>query len=370
LEHQGLDHALCHNAEPRQRHVNEPAVSPRTGCSGVLALRHRVSTQAMIVARWHIDNRSPRAYTESGCGNQRPRDFRRDSPVIVDVHTHFLRSQTDVGPQVISDMQRCDIDPAVWSFTAEDHLRATSKADHAVVFGLSAAKTGWRVPNDAVAAHVEMAPDRLIFFASVDPGQDGFMEELERCHQELRCRGVKLGPIYQGVHPLDKRYYEIYGYCERNSLPVVTHMAATFSSGVPLDYARPAHMDQVAIDFPDLKIVLAHMGHPWEAETVASIRKQANLFADISALYYRPWQFYNAMQLAVEYGAHGKLLFGSDFPATTTADSIAGVRRVNGIVERSGLPSIPGDLIEEIIHRDSLDLLGIPKPEGRTVVAQ
>jgi predicted TIM-barrel fold metal-dependent hydrolase len=129
-------------------------------------------------------------------------------------------------------------------------------------------------------------------------------------------------------------------------------MAATFSSGVPLDYARPCHMDKAACDFPKLKFILAHLGHPWEAETIAVIRRNENVYADISALYYRPWQFYNSMRLAVEYGCCHKLLFGSDYPATTTKNSIDGLRNINSIIKDSGLPPIPEDVTEAIINRD------------------
>lgn len=279
--------------------------------------------------------------------------------MIVDVHTHFLQIDSDWGPQVFADLERCRMDPAAWRFTAEDHLQASAAADVAVVFGLRAARTGWNIPNEAVAAHVRRAPERLIFFASIDPADPGFREELERCHQELGAQGVKLGPVYQGVHPLDPRYYEIYRYCARHGLPILTHMATTFSSGVPLEYARPLHMDQVATDFPDLRIVLAHLGHPWEGETIAAIRKQPHLFADISALYYRPWQFYNSLRLLAEYRADDKVLFGSDFPATTTAGSLSGLRNVNTVLGSSGLPPIPPEVIEGIIHRNTLELLRI-----------
>jgi len=284
--------------------------------------------------------------------------------MVVDIHTHFMNLRTDCTAQVSEDLRRCNIDPALWEFTPEDHLRATEAADVAVVFGLRATRTGWCVPNDSVARHVRRAPERLIFFAAIDPGEDGFMVELERCHQELGAAGVKLGPIYQGVHPLGEQCREVYAYCQRHGLPILAHMAATFSSGVPLDYARPLYTDQVACEYRDLRIVLAHMGHPWESETIAAVRKQPHLYADISALYYRPWQFYNAMRLAAEYGVGANLLFGSDFPATTTADSIRGVRNVNTVLGESGLPPVPETLMDEIIHRDSLSLLGLSAPSA------
>lgn len=282
--------------------------------------------------------------------------------MIVDIHTHFFDRKAHWGPQVTADCERCGINPDNWTFSPHDHLRETAVADYAVVFGLRGAKTGWKIPNKIVAEHVAKAPERLIFFTSIDPAEPTFMEELEYTHQDLRACGVKISPIYQGVHPHDRRYYQIFEYCQKNGLPVLTHMATTFSSGVPLDWARPAHIDQVAIDFPDLKIIMAHLGHPWEGEAIAAIRKQENLYADLSALYYRPWQFYNSLRLAVEYGATGKILFGSDYPATTTQGSIDGLRSVNNVLGHSGLPVIPEDIIEAIINRNSLQLLQIPLP--------
>jgi predicted TIM-barrel fold metal-dependent hydrolase len=279
--------------------------------------------------------------------------------VLIDLHTHFYDADRHLGPQVVADMRRCHIDPACWRFSAEDHLRATREADYIVVFGLAGAKVGFNIPNDAVAEHVARDPRRMIFFGSPDPAQPNYMDELVHCHQDLKCQGVKLGPIYQGVHPHDPRYYEIYAYCQRHGLPIMIHMATTFSSGVPLEWARPALMDKVAIDFPDLKIVMAHLGHPWEGECIAAIRHQPNLFADISALYYRPWQFYNSMRLLSEYRADDKVFFGSDYPATTTAGTIDGLRNINKILGTSGLPPVPAEVIEGILGRDSLSILGI-----------
>jgi predicted TIM-barrel fold metal-dependent hydrolase len=112
-------------------------------------------------------------------------------------------------------------------------------------------------------------------------------------------------------------------------------------------------------------MVLAHLGHPWEGETIAVIRRHPHVFADLSALYYRPWQFYNSMRLLVEYRAEAKVLFGSDYPFTTTGSSLAGVRGVSTIVAQSGLPPVPAEAIEGIIHRDVLGLLGLQHPARR-----
>lgn len=282
--------------------------------------------------------------------------------MIVDIHTHVFDANQHFGAHLQADLQRCHIEPASWGDVVPRHLETTKEADVAIVFGLQAQATGWLIPNDWVAAHVAKAPERLLFFAAIDPGGEDYMDELERCHLQLGAVGVKLAPLYQGVHPRDERYYDIYRYCQRHGLPILFHVGTSFVSGVPLEYSRPIHYDTIALDFPDLHMVLAHLGHPWEAETIAVIRRNANVYSDISALHYRPWQFYNAMRLAVEYGVTHKLLFGSDFPFTTTAASIAGMRQLNDIPMAAGLPTIPADAIEELIHRDSLALLGLANP--------
>ena len=126
-----------------------------------------------------------------------------------------------------------------------------------------------------------------------------------------------------------------------------------------LDWAHPRHMDRVATAFPDLKIVMAHMGHPWQVDCIVVIRKHPNVYADVSALFYRPWSQYNALRLATEWGVMHKLLFGSDYQVATAEETIEGLRRVNDILEGTKLPRVPVDEIEAIIHRDSLALLGL-----------
>lgn len=282
--------------------------------------------------------------------------------MIIDIHTHVFRPQLDFGPKLLADLNRCGVEPAVWGDVQERHLETTKAADVAIVFGLQAVETGWNIPNGFVAEHVARAADRLLFFASIDPVQPDYMEELERCHQDLGAVGVKLAPLYQNVHPTDPRCYNIYRYCVKHGLPILFHSGTSFISGTYLDYSRPVHFDAVAVNFPDLRMVLAHLGHPWEGETIAVIRRHANVYADLSALCYRPWQFYNSMRLLVEYRAQEKVLFGSDFPFTTTADSLSGVRNLNEVLGNSGLPPVPRDVIENIIHRDTLNLLGLTHP--------
>ena len=95
----------------------------------------------------------------------------------------------------------------------------------------------------------------------------------------------------------------------------------------------------------------------------AATTNEVNLpvFADVSALHYRPWQLYHSLMLAQEYGVWHKLLFGTDFPFTTVDASIAGIRGLNDMLDGTKLPRLDTTQIEAMIHRDSLKLLGLEK---------
>jgi predicted TIM-barrel fold metal-dependent hydrolase len=83
------------------------------------------------------------------------------------------------------------------------------------------------------------------------------------------------------------------------------------------------------------------------------------VYADVSALHYRPFQLWHSLRLAQDYGVWSKLLFGSDHPFTTVNDSIDGLRAIGAVPGIPGLPPLAADEIEKLIHRPSLDLLGL-----------
>ena len=231
--------------------------------------------------------------------------------------------------------------------------------ERVVVFGLKARRTGYWVPDEYVAEMVSRAPDKLVGFASCDPTQPDCMEELRSGIEILGLKGLKIGPIYAGCDPRAPSCVPIYDYCQDRGLPIVFHTGTTFNSQAPLAFGRPWLWDEVAMRHPDLRIVLAHLGHPFAGECIAVIRKHPHVFADIAALYYRPWQFYNTMMLAQEYGVMHKLLFGTDYPFARSDESLDGVRGVNRVIADSGLPRVSAEAVEEILARDALGLLGV-----------
>lgn len=280
--------------------------------------------------------------------------------MIIDVHSHAwaypAHFSEDFRSQAIRARAGREIDLTV---RYEDYKRKATEDVRTVVFGGKAKLSGLWIDDRFVADYVSAHPDELIGFMSLDPTQKNWEEEMRFGREELKMWGIKLLPMYAGFCPDDPTLDPLWAYADEHRLPVLLHTGTTFIAQAPLECTLPRHLDSVAIRFPNLKIVMAHLGHPYEGECIATIRKHANLYADISALHYRPFQLYQSLMLVQEYGVWEKILFGTDFPFTNVDDSIDGLRALNQMVLGTALPKLDGDQIEGMIYRESLGLLGL-----------
>ena len=277
---------------------------------------------------------------------------------IVDCHTHVGLAGEHVGGEILDDIVRC-WGRAFWHVPLEEHWAAAQQADRSIVLAFDAPDIGVEVPNDYVAAYVGQHPEKLLGFASVDPKRHRAPYVLEDAVKRLGLRGLKIAPIYQRFDPWSTECYALLEAANALKIPVLWHQGTTFVRDAPLIHARPVLLDEIARRFPELRMWVAHLGHPWYEELAATIRKHPHFYADMSALHPRPLQFYLAMMSMVEYGLADKILFGTDYPFTSVAASIAGLRGVNRIVEGTAMPHVPEEVIEAIIHRDTLGLLGL-----------
>lgn len=279
--------------------------------------------------------------------------------MIVDCHTHVGEPE-HLSHQFVADARMASGNPKQeLAVRLADHWEAMKSVDKAVVLGFRAHHVGYVIPNEYVAGYVKAHPEKLIGFCSIDPNDTDAVEQLDYCVKTLGLRGLKLGPIYQNMHPHDARFQALFARAAQLEMPILIHQGTTFCSNVSLEYADPVLLQEVALKHPNLKMVIAHMGHPWIGETLVLIRKHPSLYTDISALYYRPWQFYNALILAQEYGVTHKLLFGSDYPVTTPASTQEALAKVNQFTEGTSLPRVDLKMIDDLIHRDTTKLLGL-----------
>ena len=277
--------------------------------------------------------------------------------MIVDAHTH-VGSREHFSPRFVAEMVRA------WgemNWPEDDlaaHRKAMEQVDRAIVVAMDAPAVGMVVPDRYVSEYVASRPGKLIGFASVDPNRPDALERLTFAASELGLRGLKVGPIYQHFDPTSPRAIALFRRAEELGLPVLCHQGTTFVSDAPLRWARPFLIDDVARACPDLRLFIAHLGHPWCEETMAVIRKHPNLYADVSALHTRPTQLYMALRSAIEYRVTDKLLFGTDFPFATAEDTAQALRSVNEAIG-PGWPRIPDEIIEGIIHSPTLRILGL-----------
>jgi uncharacterized protein len=276
--------------------------------------------------------------------------------LIVDCHVNIWNSD-ELTPLWREQMARVRPDGAPGLLADADTLYAAMQdVDKAIVFPIRYGDSGGIESDDETcAACIAKYPGKFVGFAYVDPRRPDYMDRLAHAIEDLGLRGVKYGPIYNGVPLSDPRMTPVYEYCVRRDLPLTMHMGTTFARNAPIELGRAIHVEPVALHYPELKMICAHMGHPWYEETIAVARKQPNVYCEISALFYRPWQFWNILACAQEYRVADKIFFGTDFPFSSVQESIAGLRNVNAVVEGTGLPRVSNEVIDGILHSNPFE---------------
>ncbi len=287
--------------------------------------------------------------------------------MIVDVHTHVPTHPGAVpaGAERVDTIGRPDR-PVKLTNSYADYFKAMEPVDRCISFGIASKPGGppiyfdygknW---NDATADLVKAGKGKVIGFMSIHPDDPRALDEMDRCVHDLKLRGIKLGANYQQYDPLGENACRVYERAQKLGLPILFHQGTSGMRMAPLRYAHPLAMDEIAMRFPELKVVMAHIGHPWHADCIVVIRKHPNVYADVSAQFYRPWSQYNGFRLAYEWNVFHKLVLGSDWPFTDPAETIASLRNFNTFPREHHLPEVPDELFEEIVQRNTLKILGL-----------
>lgn len=138
--------------------------------------------------------------------------------------------------------------------------------------------------NANLAKYIQAAPDRFFGLARINP-YDGMraVRELERLVREEGFRGMAVSSLYNLTPASDRRYYPLYSKCIELGIPIRIYAGMSFANDRPYDLGHPRHIDQVAVDFPELRICAGLSGWPWVNEMVALVRRHPNLYCDTSA---------------------------------------------------------------------------------------
>ena len=178
------------------------------------------------------------------------------------------------------------------------------------------------IPNEEIAEAAAANPDVLIPFASVDPGRPDAIERARRIIAEHAVRGFKFHPNLQAFYPNDHSVYPLYEVIAEAGLPALFHTGHSgIGTGLPggggfrLKYSNPMCLDDVAADFPELQVVLAHPSFPWQDEAISVCLHKENVWIDLSG--WSPKYFSPQLVQYANTQLRTKVLFGSDFPLLT-----------------------------------------------------
>jgi len=209
-----------------------------------------------------------------------------------------------------------------------------SGLDRAVLLPIDCTSTrGAPIWSNEQIAELCRMNERFIGFASVDPHQPDAPAKLKRAIEDWGLRGLKLAPGIQEFYPNDPALYPLYEKAQELGIPILFHAGMTWEPRAKAEYGRPIYFEDVAYDFPELKIVLAHLAWPWVVEAVALALKYPNVYLDTSALYFdNPKDFIHfamADQVPVtvwERSLRKQLVFGSNYPRVEIKNMAAAVR--------------------------------------------
>jgi uncharacterized protein len=250
-----------------------------------------------------------------------------DAVKAIDVHTHaeVSRDGHDPMPPELREAARRYFKGEGEQPTAQDVADYYREREMAcVIFTVDyESRSGRRpVPNEEVAEVAAANPDVLIPFASVDPARPDAVERARRLISDHNVRCFKFHPNIQAFFPNDRSAYPLYEVIAEAGLPALFHTGHSgIGSGVPgggglrLKYSNPIYVDDVAADFPEMPIVLAHPSFPWQDEALSIAMHKPEVYIDLSGWSpkYFPPQLVRYANTLLKH----QVLFGSDFPMIT-----------------------------------------------------
>jgi predicted TIM-barrel fold metal-dependent hydrolase len=279
---------------------------------------------------------------------------------VIDLHTHFMRPE-HWGPEYERHWRGTygapwpDISP-----DAFDSAMRSGDVDVAVVFGITAHASGVLTPSRAVREFIDALATPVVGFMALDPLAPDWRSDLEDGLAQ-GMRGVKLYPVLAHFDARELRFDPFYETLVAHGLPVLWHMGATPSSPGRLAHSHPLVIDEVATRHPELRQVIAHLGHPWQRDAVQVLRTNRNVYADISGIWARPGDGVLALVNAQEWGVIDKLFAGSDYPLWTPAEVVDGLRSLAGQAPAPGLPVVEVQTVDAILASDPLSALGLDR---------
>ncbi len=274
---------------------------------------------------------------------------------VIDFHTHPYLTH-DLAPATVAFIDR--ISPAVREYGQRlaDPVFARERLEEqgvvrAVLLAEHCPRTSGNVRTETVIEWSRRTSGFFIPFASVDPNTDEAPADLLKQYLDSAdVRGLKLYPSYQLFYPNEQRVYPIYELCQERRIPVLLHIGSSVIPGTRLKYCDPIHLDDLAVDFPQLVVVMAHGGRGFWYDACAFLAAHhANFYIDLTGLV--PARLLDHFP-TLERISH-KVVFGSDWPAMP--------RSVASNVQAISALGLSTEALERIFRRNAASLLCLPE---------
>lgn len=275
----------------------------------------------------------------------------RGGNLLIDFHVHLSRYEvwSDSAREWMASFypsdevyqKVCDTYADPGRFCA---LLEEKGVDYAVILAEHTPKVTGIASNEAVAAFCK-GRDRLLPFCTLDPLHDTDLPGQLRRFVEQGFRGLKLYPTYNFFYPNDPAMYPLYETAQELGIPVMFHTGISVFKNSRLKYGNPIFYDDIAVDFPELTIILCHGGRNcWYDEAVAVTRLHSNVFIDVTGL---PPQ--KLLQYFPDMGrlAH-KFLFGTDWPSVDMAKNADKLAQLP--ISAEAVRAILGENAKKILH--------------------
>ena len=299
--------------------------------------------------------------------------------LIIDAHCHIWEEElisTEMRIVIDGIAKQFNIDPSLLlDANAERLIKEMDEAgiDKTVLLALDgdfifSSKLSYKEQNNKLAEYINQYPNRFIGFAGIDPrrGKEAIVE-LERCIGELGCKGVKLWTL-TGFYPDDLSFFPFYKRVEELGAVVLIHTGMG-PPGTYLKYCQPVYVDKIAVDFPKINFIMAHIGDPWTNEAIAVATKNPNVYIDISAwepqLKRVPFAFFQTLIEAKMTCGIDKILFGTDWPLfnsfLTLKEYVDGIKKMKlpPPMKMMGLPEFTEEEKNKILGENAKKLLGL-----------
>lgn len=267
--------------------------------------------------------------------------------MIIDCHVHLNHYADE------------DVDALAVSLATLKTVMRRNRVDAALILTSYKVSPGRPSTRQVVEATKDDPTLHVIAGISWESFSDDTVAELDALLAAGSVRGLKVYPGYEPFYPADPKLAPAYALAARYDVPVMIHCGDTYNPKGKVKYSHPLHVDDVAVDHPDVKFLICHLGNPWLTDCMEVVYKNNNVFADISGLvlgdFTDRFEAYMRRQLQdlLTWGVDpGQVLYGTDWPISSMESYLAFMADLK----------LPVKEKEAIMWENAVRLFKLPKP--------